>query len=591
MSPLLPLLAATLPAIIAHRGASAERPENTLAAYERAIDSGADVIEADPRLTADNQLVSLHDPRLEWTTSGSGPVSAITLAQLSLLDAGSKFKPEFRGERVPTLTEILALARGRVRVLLDLKLDGQPYLDLLAAEIRRKHDESNVLAGVRSLEQVAYFQKNLPTVELIGLVPTLAAVPAFLSQGVPSIRIWPHWESSPPPNARLLLTAETGSADEWRRIAHLRPVYVFTNHPARLAATLRKNGVSRDLAFDERREGSRFPDRDWPANFRLACNPAQTATGVIDGANGGAGIQQPALTFGLANATLHKLQLGSERLILTSDFKLTPGGALTVKYAWPLAPTNWRRFSGPTPAARHSHSATEQTSAVRGMGVLAATHSICICGTLSTSEQMTTFCESPCLLANTPTICRGQRCLIRYSARGDRGATELLFERVYAAVYQQARRISRGGDDAEDLAQDTLILAFEGLAYLQDPQRLLHWMSKIAWNRHRERLRLGKFAPPSFDEYVDNRCSCFVCKPDHPVDRLILRETAESLSRGVRALPPTLYDAFRLRVLDQLSTRETAARLSTTEMAVRTRLRRARQMLRKSLHRETESRS
>jgi RNA polymerase sigma-70 factor, ECF subfamily len=202
---------------------------------------------------------------------------------------------------------------------------------------------------------------------------------------------------------------------------------------------------------------------------------------------------------------------------------------------------------------------------------------------------MTTFCESPCLLANAPTICQSQLCLIRHSARGDRVATELLFERLYAAVYQQAKRICHGGDDAEDLAQDTLILAFEGLAHLQDPQRLLHWMSKIAWNRHRERLRVSKFAPPSLDEYVDSRHSSFVCKPDQPVDRLILRETAETLKRAVRALPPSLYDAFRLRVLDQLSTRETATRLSTTEMAVRTRLRRARLILRNSLNRQTDS--
>jgi len=201
---------------------------------------------------------------------------------------------------------------------------------------------------------------------------------------------------------------------------------------------------------------------------------------------------------------------------------------------------------------------------------------------------MTTFCESPCLLANGPTTCQGQRCLIRYSAHGDRRATELLFERLYAAVYRQARRISRGGDDAEDLAQDTLILVFEGLAQLQDPQRLLHWMSKIAWNRHRERLRVSKFAPPTLDEFNDSKHSCFVCKPDHPIDRLIVRETAAVLAQAVRELPPSLYRAFQLRVLEQLSTRDTALRLDTTELAVRTRLRRARRLLRESLDRTLE---
>lgn len=66
---------------------------------------------------------------------------------------------------------------------------------------------------------------------------------------------------------------------------------------------------------------------------------------------------------------------------------------------------------------------------------------------------MNTFCESPCLIANEPTVCQARACLIRHSARGNRVAVELLFERVYAAVYVQARRICHGDDTAEDLAQ------------------------------------------------------------------------------------------------------------------------------------------
>lgn len=196
---------------------------------------------------------------------------------------------------------------------------------------------------------------------------------------------------------------------------------------------------------------------------------------------------------------------------------------------------------------------------------------------------MSTFCESPCLIANEPTICQARLCLIRHSARGDRVATELLFERVYAAVYRQAQRICHGGEEAQDLAQETLVLAFEGLTRLKNPQLLLHWMSKIAWNRHRERHRSSKFAPKSFEEYSDDRHSGLFCVPDHPIDHLVLRETAETLAAAVKALPPSLHQAFQLRVLDQLSTRETAARLETTEMAIRTRLRRARQQLRDSL--------
>jgi glycerophosphoryl diester phosphodiesterase len=99
---------------VAHRGASAELPENTLAAFERAIELGADVIEADVRQSSDGALLVLHDAELDRTTNGTGLLRDVTAAEARLLDAGE-------GERVPRVEEVLQLARGRVRVNLDLK--------------------------------------------------------------------------------------------------------------------------------------------------------------------------------------------------------------------------------------------------------------------------------------------------------------------------------------------------------------------------------------------------------------------------------------------------------------------------------------
>jgi glycerophosphoryl diester phosphodiesterase len=99
---------------VAHRGASADRPENTLPAFELAVAQGADVIEADVRRTADGALLILHDAALDRTTSGSGPLSALTEAEARALDAGD-------GAAIPTVAEVLEVARGRVRVNLDLK--------------------------------------------------------------------------------------------------------------------------------------------------------------------------------------------------------------------------------------------------------------------------------------------------------------------------------------------------------------------------------------------------------------------------------------------------------------------------------------
>ncbi|MGC4051153.1 MAG: sigma-70 family RNA polymerase sigma factor [Paludibaculum sp.] len=196
---------------------------------------------------------------------------------------------------------------------------------------------------------------------------------------------------------------------------------------------------------------------------------------------------------------------------------------------------------------------------------------------------MIRFCETPCLTAQKTTPCRGRRCLIRQSARGDRVAVELLFERIYTAVYRQAQWICQDRDEAQDLAQETLALAFQGLGSLKEPRLLMHWLTTIARNRWRERGRRSKFAPPSLDEFTDNLHSASSCQSDSPIDRLIFRETAETLAQAARALPPLLGQAFQLRVLDQLSTKDTACQLGISEMAVRARLSRARIQLRNSL--------
>lgn len=99
------------PWIIAHRGASGHAPENTLAAFERAVELGAGFIETDLHLTRDGRFVAIHDRTLERTTNGSGAVRDFTLAELRQLDAGLWFDRQFAGQQIPALEEILAFAR------------------------------------------------------------------------------------------------------------------------------------------------------------------------------------------------------------------------------------------------------------------------------------------------------------------------------------------------------------------------------------------------------------------------------------------------------------------------------------------------
>ena len=111
--------------VVGHRGASGYAPENTLAAFRRAVELGATFIETDLQLSRDARFIAIHDATLDRTTTARGPVQALTLAELRELDAGSWFGPAFAGERIPTLEEILEFARhSDVALCLELKPGG-----------------------------------------------------------------------------------------------------------------------------------------------------------------------------------------------------------------------------------------------------------------------------------------------------------------------------------------------------------------------------------------------------------------------------------------------------------------------------------
>jgi glycerophosphoryl diester phosphodiesterase len=133
------------PLVIAHRGDSAHRPENTLASFASALEVGAVLVELDVQLTMDGHLVVLHDPTLDRTTTGRGDVRRMTLAEVRAVSAGypERFGNSYAGERVPTLSDALALLHGRARVLVELKSesvtdDGEGGLEArVAEEVRR----------------------------------------------------------------------------------------------------------------------------------------------------------------------------------------------------------------------------------------------------------------------------------------------------------------------------------------------------------------------------------------------------------------------------------------------------------------------
>jgi glycerophosphoryl diester phosphodiesterase len=121
------------PLIFGHRGASHRAPENTLAAFEAAVDAGADGIELDVHLSADGIPVVIHNARVDATTDGTGRVNAMTVDELKALDAGSHFSAEFAGAQIPTLEEVLAAVGNRLLVNIELKPQSRGIAGLEAA--------------------------------------------------------------------------------------------------------------------------------------------------------------------------------------------------------------------------------------------------------------------------------------------------------------------------------------------------------------------------------------------------------------------------------------------------------------------------
>lgn len=113
--------------ICAHRGASGIAPENTLVAFQMAIDAGATMLELDVQVTNDNHLVVFHDDDLERTTDGKGRINLTSLDELRELDAGSWFHPSFGNETIPLLREVLDLVVGRAYLNIEIKpVDADP---------------------------------------------------------------------------------------------------------------------------------------------------------------------------------------------------------------------------------------------------------------------------------------------------------------------------------------------------------------------------------------------------------------------------------------------------------------------------------
>jgi len=173
--------------VVAHRGASALAPENTMEAYRLAVEAGADAIEVDVHLTADGKLAVIHDETLDRTTDGSGSIASLTMKQIREADAGYRFEEAdgslpFRGKglKVPTLPEVLKWLPAGTGLVVEVKARGAvgPVVKALkGSPVRASGAASLISFDEATIETARELDPDLPTGYL--LVPSQPIEPAL----------------------------------------------------------------------------------------------------------------------------------------------------------------------------------------------------------------------------------------------------------------------------------------------------------------------------------------------------------------------------------------------------------------------------
>jgi glycerophosphoryl diester phosphodiesterase len=240
--------------VLGHRGAMGYAPENTMASFELGRDLGSDMLELDVHLSKDKELVIMHDGDVSRTTDGNGRVRDMTLNEIKQLDAGVTFDERFKGQRVPTLEEVLSWAKGRIPLVIEIKGDPHP-----APEIGEKLVAAVEQYGMQ--DSVVVISFHHPVVKHVkALAPELATgilytgrladpVGAARAANADSVRPqWSYWTREDVEAVHAAdLVAHAWNADAEERMEYLVGLGVDSigsNYPDRLRAFLDRNGLS-----------------------------------------------------------------------------------------------------------------------------------------------------------------------------------------------------------------------------------------------------------------------------------------------------------------------------------------------------------
>lgn len=232
--------------VVAHRGAHQGIPENSLPAYRKAIELGADFVEIDIRKTSDGKYVSVHNSTIDSYVPGkTGKVSEMTLAELQALDIGTRIGPQWKGTRIPTFEEILKLCKGKIGIYLDLKRGD---VDELVKIIRQEGMERDVFwyawpQDLNRLQQVCPQCIAMPD-------PILEInLPNTIEQFHPTViaSTWKRYSRKfveTCHQANALVIVDESNPDCWKEAIAWGSDGIQTDHPARLIEYLKQPQAS-----------------------------------------------------------------------------------------------------------------------------------------------------------------------------------------------------------------------------------------------------------------------------------------------------------------------------------------------------------
>jgi len=232
--------------VCGHRGSAGTHPENTLASFEAALAAGVDMIECDVHLSADGVPVILHDPTLDRTTTGTGPVESYTVEQLKQFDAGVTKGERFAGQRIPTLAELLDLAAGRADLNIELKADRGDLVEAVLRLIRHYRLERRCVLGSFHVGLLEQAKRLCPEVWTQGIAADFEKLRAWPDEALTCLNsVALQFASIGPEQVDFLIGMGLGlwawtvnEPQDALRLARLGVGMITSDYPARIACAL-----------------------------------------------------------------------------------------------------------------------------------------------------------------------------------------------------------------------------------------------------------------------------------------------------------------------------------------------------------------